>query len=152
MPDTLTPEQMRHILRQWRGVRDPCPKCHGAGVRSYGSTSTWHGGMGGCAITKDVCDTCWGSGDEHRHGEDLRALYAVRKKWEEDEVFSYLAQRFGLTSLKGFRARFKDVADFCGKQANRRKIPEGEHEFWWHHEWSAIENIIRKLVGDAKKE
>lgn len=151
MTDTLIPAEWRHYLRQWRGVDDPCTKCQGAGVRSYSSTATWRGGMGGCMITTDVCDRCWGSGDEHRHGEDLRALYAAKKKWEEDQTFEYLTQRFGL-NLRGFRARFKDVADFCGKQANRRKIPEGEHEFWWHHEWSAIESIIRKLVGDAKKE
>jgi hypothetical protein len=30
--------------------------------------------MGGAAMTRDVCDRCWGSGDEHSHWTDLRKL------------------------------------------------------------------------------
>ena len=59
----------------WRGVQDPCWVCCGSGVRDYGSTSTWRGGVGGQMITTDVCDHCWGTGDEYRHGADLRKLY-----------------------------------------------------------------------------
>ena len=58
----------------WRGVLDPCPTCHGSGVVVYASTATWRGGMGGAAMTHDVCDGCWGTGDAHRKGTDLRAL------------------------------------------------------------------------------
>src|SRR6185436_16912885 len=42
-----------------------CLSCGGFGVRVYGSTATWRGGIGGQALTNDVCDKCWGSG--HRH-------------------------------------------------------------------------------------
>lgn len=69
----------RHFL-DFRGI-DPeyggalvCTPCRGSGVRAYGSTATWHGGIGGQAITSDVCDKCWGSGDLNRKGADLRAL------------------------------------------------------------------------------
>lgn len=44
----------------------PCPKCRGLGVRAYGTTATWRGGIGGAAITSDVCDACWGSGSADR--------------------------------------------------------------------------------------
>lgn len=51
---------------EWRCI-DPmadkvCKRCYGAGTTVYGSTSTWRGGIGGQAMTADVCDQCWGSG------------------------------------------------------------------------------------------
>lgn len=57
-----------------RGVDTVCTKCHGFGVRTYGDTTTWRGGIGGQSITRDVCDHCWGTGDEHKKGTDLRKL------------------------------------------------------------------------------
>lgn len=59
--------QYRHCM-EWRSL-DPdfdkiCVTCGGAGKRVYGSTSTWRGGIGGAAMTVDVCDRCWGSGEE----------------------------------------------------------------------------------------
>lgn len=65
----------------WRGVDAPCKECNGSGMKVYGSTATWLGGIGGCAMTNDVCDHCWGTGDEHRHGFNLRAI-ARREEWE----------------------------------------------------------------------
>ncbi len=40
-----------------------CRDCGGWGVKLYGSTATWRGGVGGAAMTSDVCNKCWGSGD-----------------------------------------------------------------------------------------
>lgn len=57
-----------------RGVDVPCQSCRGLGTRLYGSTATWHGGAGGQTVTTDICDRCWGSGDEERHGVNLRTL------------------------------------------------------------------------------
>lgn len=67
------------VMSRWyemRGVETPCAKCGGAGWRNYANTATWHGGIGGQAITAAVCDVCWGSGDVNCKGEDLRKLYA----------------------------------------------------------------------------
>ena len=61
---------------EWRGVEVACAACGGTGQRSYGSTATWRGGCGGQAITQDVCDRCWGTGDANRHGANLRELTA----------------------------------------------------------------------------
>lgn len=55
-----------------RGVAMACTKCGGAGTRVYGSSATWRGGIGGQSLTTDVCDHCWGSGDEHRHWQSWR--------------------------------------------------------------------------------
>ena len=48
---------------EWRGIDSPCPTCLGTGYIVYGSTSTYWGGIGGAAMTKGVCNKCWGSGD-----------------------------------------------------------------------------------------
>lgn len=61
-----------------RGIQpeydEVCPACHGSGVRLYGSTATWRGGLGGQMITSDVCDKCWGSGKTNDKWVDLRKL------------------------------------------------------------------------------
>lgn len=63
----------------WRGVSTelgdkPCKKCNGSGLCTYSSTSTWHGGIGGQALTSAVCDLCWGSGKENKPWANLREL------------------------------------------------------------------------------
>lgn len=63
----------------WRGIdrelgEDPCKGCSGSGVRAYGSTSTWRGGIGGQMITSDICDKCWGSGNAGKPWFNLRRL------------------------------------------------------------------------------
>lgn len=62
--------------RVWdeRGVRTPCGDCSGMGVKVYGSTATWRGGVGGQAMTSDICDKCWGSGDISRPWPSRRAM------------------------------------------------------------------------------
>lgn len=68
----------RHLedMLNWRNIDTAydvvCSECHGSGVKTYPSTSTWRGGIGGCAITSDVCDKCWGSGTTNRPGVNLR--------------------------------------------------------------------------------
>ena len=63
---------------QWRRI-DPavdtvCKRCSGSGIASYGSTCTWHGGIGGQMMTSDVCDKCWGSGKTNEPWANLKQL------------------------------------------------------------------------------
>lgn len=51
-----------------------CTACHGVGKRTYSNTTTWRGGIGGQAMTTDVCDRCWGSGDKTHTWLNLRAI------------------------------------------------------------------------------
>jgi hypothetical protein len=64
-------ELMARFL-QWRQIDDVCLKCSGSGIRTYGSTATWRGGIGGASMTTDVCDSCWGTGDKYKTGVDLK--------------------------------------------------------------------------------
>ena len=72
--------------RLWshRNVDTPCAVCRGTGVRVYPSTATWAGGGGGQALTSDVCDACWGTGDKIKIGADLRAMRSRLKITEEE--------------------------------------------------------------------
>jgi len=73
-------EVQERILR-WRNIEPNdtiCKDCNGSGVKTYGNTSTWRGGLGGAAMTNDVCDKCWGSGVENRKWTNLK-LQGVKK-------------------------------------------------------------------------
>jgi DnaJ-class molecular chaperone len=61
---------------KWRNIpfNSVCNKCSGSGVFLYSNTSTWRGGLGGQALTYDVCDSCWGSGNIEKKGFDLKKL------------------------------------------------------------------------------
>lgn len=58
----------------------PCPRCFGDGWIAYGSTATYHGGMGGAAMTPGVCDKCWGSGLEHTIWPSHKEFYSMKRK------------------------------------------------------------------------
>lgn len=75
-------DDLHERFLSWRNVDDPCQLCGGAGVRVYGSSSTWRGGYSGQMMTSDVCDVCWGTGDKRRKGTDLRRLNAFLSKME----------------------------------------------------------------------
>jgi hypothetical protein len=65
----------------WRGVESDriCKACGGTGEKVYGNTATWRGGCGGQSMTRGVCDTCWGSGD-NQPWTDLRKLLQEREQ------------------------------------------------------------------------
>ncbi len=143
MTTTYTLEQ----FLERRNIETPCPKCSGFGVRVYGNTATWHGGIGGCAMTNGICDGCWGSGDKDHPWLDLRTLKNERKNWEKDQCLQYLADRLGV-SMPKLKSRVAMLSALCHKQATKRKIPDGEELFWWCHEWQALGDILNRLVGN----
>ena len=71
-------EEYKRML-EWRGIQTlygdvPCLDCSGSGVKVYGSTATWHGGVGGQTVTSGICDKCWGSGNADKPWLNLRRL------------------------------------------------------------------------------
>lgn len=93
----LMGDELRAEFLAWRGVDDPCLVCRGDGQHWYGSTATWRGGMGGAAMTKDVCDTCWGTGDRYRTGVDLRRLRDEESARVSAAAVDHLARSAGAT-------------------------------------------------------
>lgn len=140
-------EQAYRWMLDFRGIKEPCMRCGGAGRRAYGSTSTWRGGIGGAAITEDVCDACWGTGDDARHGVNLRALEVTRRDWEAAQCAHWLAKRIGAklqTQVENLRA----LADVIEAESRRSKVPEGvAHAFWYKRSAESLANVIRELTG-----
>jgi rubredoxin len=69
----------------WRDIDpdDACPECGGTGKKTYGSTATWVGGVGGQTMTSGHCDGCWGSGSRRSPWLDLRALRGILRQHPE---------------------------------------------------------------------
>jgi hypothetical protein len=64
MNDEEFARELNNMIITYRNIRGHmCDHCYGWGVKTYPTTATYHGGIGGCAMTPDVCDKCWGSGD-----------------------------------------------------------------------------------------
>jgi len=103
-----------------RHINTPCSRCKGTGGYWYGSTSTWRKGVGGCAMTWDVCDACWGSGDAARHWTDLRALQAGEDERVNDEVWSYFAHGIG-ANLRGMVPALEAIAGELERMSKGRK-------------------------------
>jgi hypothetical protein len=105
-----------HRMLEWRNIEpgydEPCKDCNGSGVKSYGSTATWHGGIGGQMFTSDVCDKCWGSGKDGKPWTDLKALAARLPKPIEgvvEELKDAIEKEFMIRTASGIW--FKDTAN-----------------------------------------
>lgn len=66
-------------LQAYRHIDIICQQCMGWGVITYPTTSTWHGGIGGSAMTPGVCNRCWGSGDAGRPWVSHRLFYDMKR-------------------------------------------------------------------------
>jgi hypothetical protein len=105
---------------RWRQIEAPCETCHGSGGRVYGSTATWRGGMGGAAMTYDVCDRCWGSGDRGSPWTDLRRLRNER----DEEVARLALDRFERAAGAPYgmmKLAAREIADELDRLARGRK-------------------------------
>lgn len=139
-----TEEWYRWAL-EWRCVDEPCKACGGAGNRAYGSTATWRGGIGGQAITSDVCDSCWGTGDAHRKGADLRVLMRQQMAWDADQCAQWLARQSGI-GLGLFKESAAHIVAALRKESRRRKPPDGVQAFWYARAVEAVAEAIEKLA------
>jgi hypothetical protein len=105
-----------------RGVEEPCKSCDGIGSKLYASTAVWRYGIGGAAMTRAVCDKCWGSGDHNKPWADLRKLEAKISQLETD--------------LKTNRERCAKIAEDCRSAAT--------DNFIWECARQAIAKAIRQ--------
>jgi len=80
-PDNLIAagELLRATAYSLAGVA--CPRCNGFGVKTYGSTAVWTGGVGAQSLTEAVCDKCWGTGRKDKTGvNQMRVLLETIRK------------------------------------------------------------------------
>jgi hypothetical protein len=145
--DSPRPLTREDFLR-WRGVDDPCLTCDGSGVRTYGSTATWRGGMGGASCTRDVCDTCWGTGDRFRRGLDLRRL--------RDEESARIAQAAATALVESCGAKFSNskveihnIINHLEKLVDGRTRPAAD--FFTSSLANGLANLLRRAIGTPER-
>jgi hypothetical protein len=110
-----------------RYVDERCARCGGTGDRLYGSTATWRGGIGGAAMTTDVCDSCWGSGDTANPWDNKREADARTKAEISYGAQMALAAALGADFSLLFPAQ-RFIADELEKLARKRKLPAWTEE------------------------
>jgi len=129
--------QLLKDLYELRGIEEPCRTCSGFGVRGYANTSTWMHGIGGQAITRDICDKCWGSGDSNRTWTDLRKLNSQIRllKAERDKAY-----------MGGLEQACKAICYYCRSHG----IPvEIGHMLWAHDCGACKAGAIRHLMKEV---
>lgn len=136
----MSPEELRQRFLDWRGVEEPCRTCDGAGKRTYGSTATWRGGMGGAAMTVDVCDTCWGTGDRWRIGADLRRLRSEEQSRIAAAAVDLLAQSAG-ANLQTARGDVLQIALLLRTEADKEERARRPARGRW------FIDLVRSLAG-----
>lgn len=130
----------------WRGVQDACPTCEGRGSRLYASTSEWRGGIGGCAITRGVCDDCWGSGDVGRPWTDLRLMEAEQDVRVAERAARLLQDRL-LVRFDHMRPALTALCDVLDRESRRRKPPNGS-DFFANRTWETVTTGLAKLLRE----
>lgn len=133
-----------------RGVRDPCPTCEGSGVRGYASTSTWRGGAGGCMMTTDVCDVCWGSGDAYRKGVDLRKMRDEEEKRIAEEAVKLLATVSGVGLANGAVRDIIDALEELAVKSTRAR--KKLYNQWTYNMAKGLARHLRKAIGEIPEE
>lgn len=135
-------DEMYKQFLDWRGIEEPCPSCAGRGRHAYSSTATWRGGMGGASMTDDVCDKCWGSGDLHRKGDDLRAMRNSENERIAEAAVTLLAGTAGCSLLVMHPA----IEELCGELD---KLTRGRKERppWFENCCIALAKTLRAGVA-----
>lgn len=146
MSDDEARERAHEDMLRQRGVRDPCETCRGYGVCSYGNTSTWRRGVGGAAITRGVCDVCWGSGDAdpERAWLDLRTLDEWVASAVAERALHALEDACG-ARLTTTKPSVMQIVEVLEKLANGRKT-----SFWTAPLAQGLANILRRAVGEPE--
>lgn len=142
----ITNESIQEHLRAFRGLRgEPCKVCDGWGCRNYSNTSTWRKGVGGASITRDVCDSCWGSGEEGRPWLDLRKLAAEEEQRVATRALRYFAEECG-AGLSACKPGTEALAGELEKLSRGRK----ERPYFFRHLAGVLAKKLRKAVADGE--
>ncbi len=120
--------RVHEYMLELRGIEEACETCRGSGVRAYGSTATWRGGIGGCSMTQDVCDSCWGSGDKHRKGADLRRVLNTIDQKAAEKALAILSAGANWQSLAPARDMLCDEIEALATAKPRTARPSGFRE------------------------
>ncbi len=123
---------------------DPCGKCSGLGARMYSHGSTWRGGMGTVGGRHDICDDCWGSGDDHEPWLNLRTLEETNRRLVAERAVDALARSCG-ASLVTAQDSVIEIIAALDKIARGRRV-----SLWTSSIACSLANILRRAIGVAE--
>lgn len=132
-------------ILHFRGIETPCDTCKGLGSRIYAKGSTWRGGAGTNMYAYDVCDVCWGSGDSHRHGVDLRELYATMDRKIAEGAATLLASSAG-ADMSYTRPATLAIADELDRLSRSRK----ERPEYFRTMCEALARTLRRGIAPSQ--
>lgn len=130
---------------RWRHIDQPCSRCSGAGGVMYSSGATWRGGMGTASSAWDICDVCWGSGDESRPWSDQRKLEAELAAERIRSSLRWLWDASGLR-FDVLQASIKELAEVVLKESRRRRAPNGIDLFNYARAAEVVAGTLQKLA------
>jgi hypothetical protein len=143
---TVTDEQFRQLLCYYKGITTPCTQCGGVGTYMYSNTATWRqSGIAGQAFTRDVCDHCWGSGDEDKHGCDLRKMTLKHRRRDRVDALKHISAMLGC-NMSTTKVYVSYYADVIATMAKKRKPPIGDDIFLYKHMTDSFASLLRQLT------
>lgn len=121
-PPVRMTDEVFQLFLEWRGIEpeNVCKGCGGKGERVYGHSTGWRGGMGATCMREDICDRCWGSGDEKHPWTDLRAQRDGERARVAQKAIMHLCEKAG-TSIDLCRPAVQALIDEFDKMARGRK-------------------------------
>jgi hypothetical protein len=122
---------------------EDCKTCAGNGWRWYSNTSTWRRGMGGCAMTRDLCDSCWGSGDANQSWTNLQDWRDNDDQRIHEQALKLLAEAAGATFIVCQPAATEIVKELRKLARGRKARPQ-----WFQNMCDALANRIEQAIGE----
>lgn len=125
-----------------RGIKgEACVQCNGIGVKMYSSTATWRGGVGGAAMTRDVCDTCWGSGEKDKTWTNLRTIAQETERRVAERAVTVIADRAG-ANFATSRGSVEKIIEMLDQACRKRSV-----SFWDVAMFNSLANLLRTAIG-----
>ena len=122
-----------------------CPRCKGKASIAYSNTATWRGGMGGAALTSDICNLCWGTGRSDKTGTDLKALLVYQDNQAREASLEWFKAKIG-ANFSSTRKQFPALAD---KLRKIKPSLKGQ-DFWLKYAANVIAETLDKLGEPTK--
>lgn len=100
--------------------------------------------MGASAVTIDVCDVCWGSGDAHSPGENLQEWRDREQRLMVESSSRWLRDRLG-ADISSLRSMLAFLAEEVERLSRKRKVPDGMDEFWFRRAMELFSSVLREF-------
>jgi len=74
---------------------------------------------------------------------DLRRVETETRVWSEAGAVAYIASKLHGVQVSP-RSKLLRLAELAEREAKRRKLPSGEDEWTWRHDWRNLARLLRE--------